>query len=309
MTDDLRPARYEPTSREPSFRRGPPWHWLGLFGIFVFGATYLYRYQTYREVRDLRTEIQDRYEQGIGREASSVLAFRAKLEDLAIEAAHGQTGTYVREGFTIESLHGRAGLYFRLPAADAVDRAHVAIAARRMSPDAIPRCLGLDPTGLRVLYDRAEFLTPEWVRSVIETKDVMRLRVMQDQLGRHIERDLPLLRSMVVSEYLLLAIVRGDTRVAGAVDVRIYDPRNGQLLLSAPTRSLGTLYTGRIGGTGRHTVAAEARARSGAADCSIASQVRAVAGGGAPEVTNVQPPPTRDAGVAPDASAPDAGSI
>ncbi len=199
------------------------------------------------------------------------------------------------ERLDLGGLHGAAGVYLRVHE-DAVDDPYtLAEAGRGMTQDAIARCLGLSPLSLRGLYERLPFVEPEWMERTNAADDNMRLRVVQDELERRASRDLPVLMDMVQSDYFLLAVEHGSSRSEHPVDVYLWDIRRNALLLKTRTQARGALIPVRIGiGDAPAGSAPAPQLRGGVTDCSIASQVRAAAGGATPEIRSdmpVAPPP------------------
>jgi hypothetical protein len=174
-------------------------------------------------------------------------------------------------------------VYLRVREADLESRESLAEAALTMEPDAIARCLGLSPVSARVLYERGGFLDPAWIRQASEANGVLELRVLEDQMERHIDRDLPLLLGVAGAEYFLLVIVRGDDRSTAPVDVHLVDIHGtaNDEALTARIRGQGALVPVRAifdGAPRGPALPAAALERSGALDCSIAAQMKALAG-------------------------------
>ncbi len=288
MEPDLKPAVYE-ESEVKEFAAQFPWKWVALFvgTVVFFGGGYLYRQD--QKIADLRQSIATSYSTQVSGAAGHINTFREKLEDWAIEVAGDEPETWADERLNLAGLHNASGVYLRVHADQAGSRPALAEAARGMSPDAIPRCLGLSPTSLRAVYELGDFLEPSWAARLQEAPSVMALRVIEDELRRHIESDLPMIASMTSADYFLLALVHGNSRSAHPVDIYLWDLRSDRLLLKTRTQARGRLVQARIAleGTPR-TGYVESSSRSGASDCSIASQVRAAAGRGLVEFESQQ---------------------
>jgi hypothetical protein len=283
----IEPAKWDETPSGPNHRRAVPW--LAVTGVvlFIVGAFVWQRHHTQSERERLVREMQTRYEREVVPSARPILVFRRRVEAAVTSTLTAQPDTYIAPGFAFESLHDARGAYVRVNRGRITTPATLPAAIRETAPDAIGRCLGLPLAGVRSLYERAEFLEPEWLRNILRTADVLRLRAMQDQLGRHIERDLPVLASMTDAAYLVIVVERGTNRLEGNVDVRVLDLRGNKILAHVRTTPSPLLRVARnaLGGAPPATVRPEDLARSGGADCSIAGQLASAIRAAAPAPT------------------------
>lgn len=208
----------------------------------------------------------------------------------------------------LDALHRGKGLYLRVRASSVTSPETLRQAAKQMQPDAITRCLGLAPVSARGLYESSGVLDSAWLEEVEKATSVLRLRVLDDELTRRIQRDLPAIVTTLEADWFLLAIERGDNRRDGAVDMYLWDTRSGANLLALRTEAAGLLIptTASFGGETRPMPAGEHQ--SGAAnDCSIAGQVREATGRGVPTTTLnaaelLPPPPPLEPAPAPEAA-------
>lgn len=310
---ELRPARPDAAGSEgrPSYMPRIAWRWIvvGAVGLAAtFGAYYFRREQ---RGEALRTEMLTLHEEQLSEVAGRYLAFRNRLEVLIDDAAQADgLETWVDPRLDLGVLRAREGLYLRLPVEAARVRERIPPAARGMSPDAILSCLGVSAMNARGLYESGDFLTPEWVEELRNEESLMRLRVLEDQLGRHVQVDLPVLVDMMQAEWFMLVLQRGEDRRDHPVDVYIWDLRRDRELLRARIQARGVLLPVRLRVEGQATSPSGAvRAASGGAnDCSIAAQVRALAGAPMVEVEAADalrggeaPSDTRDAPPGPEA--------
>src|SRR5690606_35015576 len=135
---------------------------LGTAGIVALFAVYYVRKQQTSDA--LRQQMLTLHEERLTELSGRYLAFRERLEGMIAEAAQGgEPEEWVDPRLNITGLRGGAGLYVRLPVAAARERASIGPASRGARPDAIMRCLGIAPMNLSGLYEKGEFLTPEWV--------------------------------------------------------------------------------------------------------------------------------------------------
>lgn len=297
---ELRAARWEPDAGIPTFRRPFPWHWAGLALVLVVGIGLYAKHSRETKLDALEARLVREHTTQVRSHAGEIDRFRQSVEGMVVRAARMPEPSSLEPGFTVESLRGRPGVYIRIRERDTASAAAIGEALSSMEPDAIPRCLGITPVAMRTLYTKSELLKPEWLLRARGSRDTIRLRVRIDEVERFARRDLPVLRSIVESEYVLVSVVRGDTRETSAVDAYVFDARSGALRLATRTRAEGVLITGRISGYRAPTPSAAALAMSGAMDCSIASQIRTRTGefGAATASSASSPSPTPlDAGV------------
>jgi len=283
----LEPARYEEAPDEGFAAPPAPWK----IGLVIVGVLALlvggYTVRKRMRLAELRTSLKAEYAERIFPSSGLVAGFRNRIDGWVTEAARAPvTETYVAEGFSIADLRDVPGTYLRVAEADAASLATIDTAAREVEPDAIGRCLGIAPMSVRPLYDRSSFLQAAWIDRVQDIDDVLRLRVIQDELERHATRDLPVLEELAESRFFMLLLTRGETRHAHPVDVYVWTlgAVEPTLVLRTRTQAMGVLITARnaVGGAAGAAPAASARHFSGAADCSIAAQIRAAVEGSAP---------------------------
>ncbi len=272
--DELHAARWDPEKTDASFRRPFPWLTASVIvALLAAGGFFLLR-RSQNEVAELRAELVRTHSERIGERALRIRGFRNDVETMILRAAALRSPDVSAPGFTFESLRGRPGVYVRLREADAASRDSISRALEIMEPDAIAHCFGLTPVAMRTLYTKCAPLTGQWLQQARELDDALRLRVRVDEIRRYAERDLPALESISESEYLLLTIVRGESRARDEVDVYLFDARTKELRFGWNTRANGYLLTARIAGYSAPSPSVEALARSGATDCSIAAQAR-----------------------------------
>jgi hypothetical protein len=278
VPDDLVPARYQADARR-TFAPNRRWGLVALVLGSIVGFFAIQIYGRYRAREALREELLARYAAEASPTAAEVGVFVERLNRWVSEA--GREGanptTFATDGFRWSEMHDWRGLYLRIEAEDTLTDAAIAASAREMGRDAITRCLGVSPVSARGLYELAQFLEPAWVEAIRTEEDTMTLRVLEDEMNRRLLRDVPLVRSMLRSHYFLLVVTRGG-RWVGTVDAYVYDLERDALLMSTRTRASGRLLPVRIG-EGRGPWPSELDlGRSGAQDCSIAGNLRAVAG-------------------------------
>lgn len=282
---ELRPARPDAAGSEgrPSYMPRMPWRWILLAVaalVALFGGYYVRKQQ---RAEALRQQMLTLHEERLGELSSRYTRFVRRLETLVHEAAvAGEPEQWVDPRLNIAGLRSGDGLYLRLPIDAARDPQHIAPAARGAAPDAIMRCLGIAPMNVRGLYEKGDFLTPEYVESIRNEQDSMQLRVLDDQLGRHVQVDVPVVVSMLQADWFMLVLQQGENRRDAPVDVYLWDLHRNRQLLRARIQGRGLLVPVRLRFEGVNPAEAPGRPQvrsGGAQDCSIASQIRALAGG------------------------------
>ncbi|MDQ3035035.1 MAG: hypothetical protein M3Y87_21690, partial [Myxococcota bacterium] len=292
MSDDdekkpaLKPARPDPDELEtgrPSYMPRLPWRWIVIFGgllALVYGG---YQLRERQRADALRTQILDTYDDNLSSLSERYVGFRQRLERWTAEAAQaGEPEQWVDPRLRISGLHSGDGIYLRLTAEQAESPERIAEAALAMEQDALVRCLGIAPASARGLYGTGDFLTPDWRDQVTASSDFMRLRVLDEQLARNMEVDVPVVASMLGAEYFLLVVQQGNNRRDAPVDVFLWDLREERQLLRARIRANGILLPVRLRFDGvPQAPRPDGRAElfsGGAHDCSIAAQIKALTG-------------------------------
>jgi len=250
---------------------------LGIVGVFAF-----YTIRQDRRKEALRQQMLDLHESQLTDVAERYMAYRGRLEGLIMQAAEaGEPESWADPRLNLSGLRGGEGLYLRIRIEATESAETIEAGALGMDGDAITRCLGLSPMSMRGLYEKGEFLTPEYLEDLRGEEDMMALRVLDDQLGRHIQVDAPVLISMMQADWFMLVIQRGESRRDHPVDVFLWDLARDQQLLRARVQGRGLLVPVRLRFEGVTPSRAPGRPQvrsGGATDCSIASQIRELTG-------------------------------
>lgn len=306
---DLKPARPDLGPERASYLPRLPWR--AILGVTLFlslsiGTCHI---RDRQETEALRSTVLKAYGDQLAPVAERYQAIAAAIRTNTVgAAARARADTYVDPRLKLDALGSSKGLYLRVKAS-AVKRAEqVASASLDMPPDAIARCLGLAPMAAPELFARGAFLEKDWMSRAHEADSVLRLRVVAEELKQRSARDLPFLSEALSAQWYLLVLERGETRQQDPVDVYLWDLRSNKLLMSAQAKAEGSLVAARIAVGGVKPGHYASGAQTGAAqDCSIASQLRALTGGGAAAVFDSAPPEPRKA-IGADPAAGDAGA-
>ena len=287
----LEPAQYEIPKRR-SFAPRFPWKWVVPIGLAIVGFVGFYQWRDRTRTHELKQAIASSYQGNVVRVRERSEAFRALIEGWIEESAAAPPENWADPRLDLSRLHHAEGIYLRLHQSHTSSREQIVEGARTMEPDAISRCLGLGPVSLRGFYERLDVLDPAWFDEVQATDDVLRLRVLQEQLDVRIERDFPVMLDVARADYFMLTIQHGEDRRSAPVDVFLWDLQRREPLLRARVQARGTFIPARIAIGETPTGGAQRLPeRAGLVDCSIASLVREVAGRPAAQVTSTMPTP------------------
>jgi hypothetical protein len=281
---DLSPARPDAEGSEgrPSYMPRVPWRWILLGAVVLMAVVGSYYVRRQQRGDALRADMLRVHRERLGAPSRQYMAFRERLEGLVVEAARAEAPErWVDPRLDFTELRTRPGLYLRLPVEAAREPEQLQRAARGTSPDAIMRCLGVSATHVGGLYDAGYFLTPEWVEALRREQDLMRLRVLEEQLRGHVQADTPVVFDLMRAEWFMLVLQRGENRRDHPVDVYLWDLRRNRALLRARVQSRGLLIPVRLRLEGQPQAGPAARrdlTSGGANDCSIAAQIRELAG-------------------------------
>lgn len=288
---NLKPARTD-LDEQHAYMPRIPWKWIALAVLGVGTVVAGFQIKEQRRADQLRAQIVRVHEQELDPVSNRVLAFRSRLDALVVEAGTREPARFIDDRLKLSGLRSGQGLYLRLSAKDVASPKDIARGAATMNADAITRCLGITATSARALYERAGFLEPEWLEERRNEESVMKLRVADEMLAQRIRSDLPAILGMLDSDWFMLVIQQGENRRDHPVDVFLWDLRREQKLLSARIQARGALMPTRIRAQGKLAgapVNPEQLRGAGAHDCSIASQIKAMDGFPAPEISSTLP--------------------
>lgn len=287
------PARPAADAETAAFAPKFPWKYVALAAVTVLLVAGAYVIKEARKAAQLRAQIL-KVHQELEEPRARYVAFRDKVEKLMLSAAAGVKAPQVDKRLRIEGLRSGRGLYLRVRAQDLKDAKTLAAAAAQTEPDVINACMGLAPVSARGLWEQGAFLAQDRVEAAKNERGVMELRVMDEMLARKLRTDLPAVLSLTKSDWLLLIVQQGDNRRDQPVDAFLWDLRSDLPLLSARIQAQGALMRTRVrteGAPGAPRLRAEDLQGSGATDCSIAMQIKELAGAEIAEVHNVPEPP------------------
>jgi hypothetical protein len=278
----LTPAR--PDLREESasaYLPRIPWHFVLLATLSLATVIGGFYWKEQRKAADLRASILRVHETELAEARNAYLQVRNRLEGLIMGAAAAPDtlADSVDKRLRLTGLRKGNGLYLRLPLTEAHSKESIAQAAKSMVPDMIANCLGLAPSSARGLYEKGEFLLPAFVADIKHESNVLKLRVKDEVLSRHIRADLPSVLGTLHADWFMLVLQEGDDRREAPVRVFLWDLNEGEMLLRARVKSQGVLLISRILSLGLNPNAAQPggeRTNGAANDCSIASALKAL---------------------------------
>jgi hypothetical protein len=265
---------------QPYMRR-IPWRWLITGAVIASVAVGGYWYKERQKAIAMRAQIVRVHEIELAPVSQPYIKLREKLEALIVQAAHAKPEAYVDPRLNLDGLRAGKGLYLLLPVGRALSKDAIAKGSAELSGDAIARCLGVEAAPAKDLWQKGYFLLPDWIAEARESTDVMRLRVIDDELARRMRRDLPDVIKLLRPDWFLFVLQLGKTRQDSPVDVVLWDLRSDKKLLSARIQGDGMLVPVRFSTKNAPPpirLRPENLKGSGAADCSIAAQIKAMTG-------------------------------
>jgi hypothetical protein len=283
----LKPAQPEPEelATRPVYMPKIPWVAVLSVVLAIVGGYSFYQAREAQRADELRQQLLTTHEAQLSDVSQRYQAFRARLERWTIEAAAaGEPERHVDPRLRIAGLHDGPGLYLRVRASDTTNAEAIARGALAMDQDAITRCLGIAPSSARGLYEHGDFLMPEWAETAEAEHDYLRLRVIDEQLARHITADVPVLATLMQARYFLLVVQQGENRRDAPVDIFLWDIPSETQLLATRIQADGVLLPVSIRSMvpeapdAPRPASAPSMVSGGANDCSIASQLKALTG-------------------------------
>jgi hypothetical protein len=273
-----------------------PWKWIGGITVFLTLSVGTCQVREQQEVKALKTALLDSHRAQLGPIATRYQDVLEKVYRNTRGAAGRKPETFVDPRLKLDALGSSPGIYLRLKVKDAHTPEQIANASLDMQNDAIGRCLGLTTVSFPALYAKGTFLEQRFIKQAEDADSVMKLRVVAEELKQRSQRDLPFVAEALKAQWFLLVLEPGENRREAPVDVYLWELRSDALLLSARTQADGVLVSARIavGGTkpGQY---ASGRQSGAAEDCSIAANLRAIAGAGGSAAFGSEPPSPRAA--------------
>lgn len=288
----LHPARPDVEGgARPAYLPKLPWKWIGGAAAFLTLSLGTCHYREQQEIAAMRANVLDVHRSQLGPLGARYDALLAKIYRNTAAAAARKPESYVDPRLKLDALGTSPGVYLRLDAKHATDADKIANASLDENKDAIAACLGLSPVWFPELYAHGTFLEGRFIKQAESAESVMKLRVIAEELRQRTRRDLPFVVDALKAQWFMLTLTRGDSRRDAPVDVYLWDLRSDTLLLSARAQADGMLVSARIDVAGQKPGQYASGAQSGAAqDCSIAAQLREVAGSAAPVTFRSEPP-------------------
>lgn len=300
MTDDeipeLRPARPDPEGKTAGYMPKLPWKWIAGMAAFLTLSIGTCQVRERQEVAALKTSVLSAHRSQLGPLVTRYQDVLAKVFRNTKGAAQRRVETFVDPRLKLDALGSNKGIYLRIKAKDATSPEQITNAGLDMQPDAIGRCLGLTTVWFPEMYAHGTFLEERFIKQAEDADNLMKLRVVAEELRQRSQRDLPFVGEALKAQWFMLVLERGDNRRDAPVDVYLWDLRSDALLLSARTQADGVLVSARIAVAGTTPGQYASGRQSGAAeDCSIAAKLRAIAGAGGGAAFGSEPPTPREA--------------
>lgn len=295
----LVPAQPLKKDEGKEYMRRIPWRWIVLCALALFAVAVVYRVKEKQKADALRAQILQVHAVNLSPVAEKYVALREKIERLVLEAAANKPDDFADSRLKLEKLRKAEGLYLRLRYSDAISGEKIAEGAVGMKVDSVAQCLGIEPGSVQELYEKGEFLMPDWdkIKDARTSNNVMRLRVIDDELGLHIRRELPYVQKLLDPDWLMVVLQQGKASQKSLVDVFLWDLHTEQSLLRTRVQASGLLVPVAFQGEGvppppKVKLSAEFKKtqKQAAGDCSIAAQIKALTGEQPISFTSEAPP-------------------
>lgn len=274
---ELTPAEFDGV-RKNRYRPRLPWARIGLVVLVaaLIAGAYFWRQKVRADA--LRDRIYALHSEQVAPTLDRLAATRVDLEQRALDAKSGAAKRLVEAEVPLSALHDKEVVYLQVRAPELTTNEALRAAIDSKTEDAVGACLGLELTPLSALSDVPEVLTAKWLATAEKTNDMQRLSVREEQLTRAIERELPALKERVPTDYFLLLVVQGKSRLRDPVDVFLWDLGQDKLALRSRTENRGRLITVRSQIGPESDSAKAAGDPIVTADCSIAAHIKAQLG-------------------------------
>lgn len=262
-----------------------------------------------READQRRARLLAEHASLTGTLAPEYQARRTEIENWIVSSVGPWAGEMRDPSLTLDGLTQSPVLYARTRLGEIHNRRDLLPSIRHHYEDQIAVCLGAQVQWLRILFDKGEFLLPEFVDAIQGANDSERLHALSEDLRFRLRRDTEFLVTAMRRRYVVLAVDEGRSPIDGPSRVYVFDQQTHRAVLRS--RSEGrdvTLIPFRIHGLPTTpALAPNAHARPPSVsqhDCSIANGVRRTLGVDPNTMMNVPEPEPLipDAGAARDAS-------
>lgn len=301
---------------------------LTFIGLAVFGVVY-YRYSEVK-LSGRRHEVRAQQRAVVAVVGAEALGLRDKLEGWVKSLAESAPADRVVSGLSIDAISRSPGIYLRLMLADAHDVVTMRRKAQRSLRDGFTSCLFVgrqtdpkqgtacettsrcgpgelcnewnvcaaptQPYNLRLLYDAAHVLTPEWDAALDAAENDMQVRAIELDLEDTAKHEVPAALNMVkTSKYFTVVLdeplaeeakepVADETpeqRLQAEdhfVRVGIWDIQAGDQLLSLRLEAAGRYVA--VGQRRAKSLDIERAQRRQANNCALGTQVKATLSSG-----------------------------
>ncbi len=181
---------------------------------------------------------------------------RDRLEADILEAAKAYAGDHIEPEARKGDFRTQPGLYLRMRVASAVDASNIRKIAADAQKDAFAACLLREPNdrgvrgeidggafaeqpwNLGQAYSATRILTDEWVQSLKDADDDLRMRVFKDQFEKAVMNEIPLAIDIVKRASFFLLVLDEDTSDAAPYADGGRTPEESLQLVAHPTRIL-----------------------------------------------------------------------
>jgi hypothetical protein len=179
---------------------------------------------------------------------------RDRLESDIVEAAKPYPGDQIDPEARKEAFRTQPGLYLRMRVADVTDARSVRKFAADAKKDGFVGCFlrepnergvrgevdggafGEQPWNLGQVYAATRILSDEWVQSLKDTDDDLRMRVFKEQYDKAVAEEIPFAIEIVKRATFLLLVLDEDAPEAASLADAGRTPEEALQLVAHPTR-------------------------------------------------------------------------
>ncbi len=229
----IKPAVVDTAGEERDYMPRVNWKAAGIIVGCLALLTLSYLYQRKLQIEAQQARVWAFYDRTLGAQRGQ---YKEWLEHLTKIVKKAQTAQpFQSNSITplITTLRNQQGVFFQT---DALARENVAETSaedtageQNKSQSAVLSCAGLEAIALEQVAAKGAFLEPRWFRQRYVATNLMKLRVLEDELRRHARQDLPALRRAWEASWLLLT---QKANTPGFRKVSLWDLKKESLLFA-----------------------------------------------------------------------------
>ena len=260
-------ARPDPGPIEENYGPRLPWTKILIVGVgvaIVVGTLWI---QHRQKISTLHKQLRVVHQQKLQPVREHYLTFKGALIKKLGQQIGARPSEIQNPKLSVDWLRNRQGLYLHIDASRATLDKALKVALSNATPDGVMPCLGTTASAIQGLVEKGAFLDRSWLATQLKDTSLMRLRVVDDELQRRIRRDLPVIKSMMESDWLMLVVHHRSS-----YDFRLWDLKKHQLLFDRRIEANARLI--QAGNNARRTHAATPIAQKRLSECALGTEVK-----------------------------------